>query len=150
MYATCLKYGSFFLYTSTIFLSVHICVYLPPPSQQPYLSCQLSGWLLLHFYNKPQNLWGTFSMVSKSYILSCRSSQFSHSVKPIYVFYKFRFLKPVRCKGKLMLGNSNTHSVYFNPFSTNLPLLYPLKTLESIRFSDVIREYRSATLFENG
>ena len=38
----------------------------------------------------------------------------------------------------------------FNPFSTNVSLLYPLKTLENLRFSDVFRGYRSRTLVENG
>ena len=38
----------------------------------------------------------------------------------------------------------------FNPFSTNVSLLYPLKTLEKRRFSDVLRGYRSGTLVENG
>ena len=37
-----------------------------------------------------------------------------------------------------------------NPFSTNVPLLYPLKTTENLRFSDVFRGYRSGTLVENG
>ena len=36
------------------------------------------------------------------------------------------------------------------PFSTNVPLLYPLKTSEDLRFSDVFRGYRSGTLAENG
>ena len=36
-----------------------------------------------------------------------------------------------------------------NPFSTNVPLLYPLKTYENLRFS-VFREYRSGTLVEHG
>ena len=36
-----------------------------------------------------------------------------------------------------------------NSFSTNVPLLYPLKTLENLRFSDVFRGYRSGTLVEN-
>ena len=35
-------------------------------------------------------------------------------------------------------------------FSTNVPLLYPLKTSENRRFCDVFRGYRSATLAENG
>ena len=38
---------------------------------------------------------------------------------------------------------------FINPFSTNVPLLYPLKT-ENLRFSDVFRKYRSETLVENG
>ena len=36
-----------------------------------------------------------------------------------------------------------------NPFSTNVSLLYPLKTSENRRLSDVIRGYRSGTLVEN-
>ena len=37
-----------------------------------------------------------------------------------------------------------------NPFSTNAPLLYSLKTSENFQFSDVFRGYRSGTLIENG
>ena len=37
-----------------------------------------------------------------------------------------------------------------NTFSTNVPLLYPLKISEHLRFSDVFRECRSGTLVENG
>ena len=40
--------------------------------------------------------------------------------------------------------------IMVNPFSTNVPLLYPLKTSENFRFSDVFRGYRSGTLVENG
>ena len=50
----------------------------------------------------------------------------------IYLFIYFAFL------------------LFFNPFSTNVRLIYPLKTLENLRFSDVFREYRSGTLFEDG
>ena len=35
-----------------------------------------------------------------------------------------------------------------NPFSTNVPLLYPLKT-ENLQFSDVFRWYRNGILVEN-
>ena len=38
----------------------------------------------------------------------------------------------------------------FNLFSTNIRLVYPLKTSENRKFSDVFREYRSGTLVENG
>ena len=41
-------------------------------------------------------------------------------------------------------------SMSINPFSTNVPLLYPLKTSENLRFSDVFRGYRSGTLVKNG
>ena len=37
-----------------------------------------------------------------------------------------------------------------NPFSTNVPLLYPLKIWGNIRFSDVFSRYRSGKLLENG
>ena len=36
------------------------------------------------------------------------------------------------------------------PFSTNVPLLYPLETSQNLRFSDVFRGYRSETLVKNG
>ena len=35
------------------------------------------------------------------------------------------------------------------PFSTNVPLLYPLKTAEILRFSGVFRGYGSEILVEN-
>ena len=37
----------------------------------------------------------------------------------------------------------------FNPFSTSVPLLYPLKTSENLQFS-VFRGHKSGTLVENG
>ena len=37
-----------------------------------------------------------------------------------------------------------------NPFSTNVLLLYALKTSENRRFSDAFRGYRSGALVENG
>ena len=40
--------------------------------------------------------------------------------------------------------------IAINLFLTNVPLLYPLKTSEKLRFSDVFRGYRSGTLVENG
>ena len=43
-----------------------------------------------------------------------------------------------------------TKTRHFNPLSTNVPIPYPLKTLANLQFSDVFREYRSGTLFENG
>ena len=38
----------------------------------------------------------------------------------------------------------------FNPFSTNVSFLYPLKILQNIRFPDVFRGHRSGTWVENG
>ena len=37
----------------------------------------------------------------------------------------------------------------FNPFSTNVPLLYPLKTSENWGFSDAFRGYRGGTFVGN-
>ena len=37
-----------------------------------------------------------------------------------------------------------------NPFSTNVPPLYPLLYLQHLRFSDIFRGYKSRTLVENG
>ena len=40
--------------------------------------------------------------------------------------------------------------ILLNPFSTNVPLIHPLKISENFRFSDVFRGYRNGTLVENG
>ena len=37
-----------------------------------------------------------------------------------------------------------------NSFSTNVPLLYPLKKSENLRFYDILREVYSEKLVENG
>ena len=47
---------------------------------------------------------------------------------------------------RAMIGNQ----VLFNPFSFNVPLLYPLKTSENLRISDIFRGYGSGTLVEIG
>ena len=39
---------------------------------------------------------------------------------------------------------------YLNPYSPNVTFLYPLKTSENQRFSDVFRGYRNVTLGEYG
>ena len=38
---------------------------------------------------------------------------------------------------------------WINPYSTNVSLLYPLKTSENLRFFDVFSGYGSETLVEN-
>ena len=40
--------------------------------------------------------------------------------------------------------------IQFNPFSTNAPFLYLLKTSENLRFFDVFRGFRSGALVGNG
>ena len=39
-------------------------------------------------------------------------------------------------------SSSSSDKSLLNPFSANVPLLYPLKTSENLRFSDVFRGYR--------
>ena len=41
-------------------------------------------------------------------------------------------------------------SVLFNPFAPNARFLYPLKTSENLRFSDVFRGKRKGVLETNG
>ena len=48
------------------------------------------------------------------------------------------------------LSRGQLYSPDINPFSTNVPSLYPLKTSKNRRFSDGFRGYRSGTLVENG
>ena len=51
----------------------------------------------------------------------------------------------------MVIGDSYlSHLWLFNPFSTNVLLLNPLKTSENWRFSDIFRAFRSGTLVENG
>ena len=40
--------------------------------------------------------------------------------------------------------------LFLNPFSTNVPLLYPLKTTENLRVFYVFKGYKSRTLVGNG
>ena len=50
----------------------------------------------------------------------------------------------------LQLSKRSWPLVAINPFSTNVPLLYPLRTSKNLRFSDIFRGYKSGTLAENG
>ena len=60
------------------------------------------------------------------------------------------FTTTPNCNLKLSLFSQSGLLEHINPFSTNVPLLYPLKTSENRRFSNVFRGYRSGTLVENG
>ena len=64
-------------------------------------------------------------------------------------FWKFSILKTktlsIKLEYRLLVESSK-----INPFSSNIPLLYPLKTSENQRFSEVFRGYRSGTFVENG
>ena len=56
-----------------------------------------------------------------------------------------------KASGNTRKTTKNLWEMYcINPFSTNVPLVYPLKTSEKLRFSDVFRGYTSGTLVENG
>ena len=67
-----------------------------------------------------------------------------------YILYIFKFLFCIRSAWKLSRCFLFTFSSSFKSFSTNVPLLYPLKTSENLWFSNVSRGYRSGTLVENG
>ena len=49
---------------------------------------------------------------------------------------------------KLFLNfvNTNKNNLQFHPFLPKFPILYPLETLENVRFSDVYRGYKKGTL----
>ena len=49
----------------------------------------------------------------------------------------------------LKMKSKSAMRILINPFSTNVPLLYPLKT-ENLQFSDVFKGYRSEKLVEIG
>ena len=49
-----------------------------------------------------------------------------------------------------MLTKNIYNSEKINPFLANAPILYPLKTPENERFSDVFRGYKLGTLAANG
>ena len=49
-----------------------------------------------------------------------------------------------------LLNWSFSPAIVVNPFSTNYPFLYALKTSENLRFYDVCWGYKSGTLVENG
>ena len=66
----------------------------------------------------------------------------------IYLF--FSGTESVSCKIRNGLFRKESRVNENNPFSINVPILYPLKPLENFKFSDVFRGYRSGTLVENG
>ena len=53
-------------------------------------------------------------------------------------------------KCRLVYQNHFSNELLINPFSTNVLLLYPLKTSENRGFSEAFRGYRSRKLIENG
>ena len=48
------------------------------------------------------------------------------------------------------LYKCNIVLIWVNLFLANVPILYPLKTPENIRFSGVFRRYKMETLARNG
>ena len=53
-------------------------------------------------------------------------------------------------RGTLVIIGLKSLIKYINTYSPNVTFLYPLKTSENIRFSDVFRGYRNVTLGEYG
>ena len=64
----------------------------------------------------------------------------TNSFHAVIVAYNSLYQKVLRRKFVTMI----------NPFSINVPFLYPLETSENLRYSEVFRRYRSGTLVENG
>ena len=54
--------------------------------------------------------------------------------------------------GEFMFGEEFMHGTIYvltNPFLANIPILHPLKTPESQRFSGVFRGYKMGTIAKN-
>ena len=64
----------------------------------------------------------------------------TNSFHVVIVAYNLLYQKVLRRKFATLI----------NPFSINVPFLYPLETSENLRYSEVFRRYRSGTLVENG
>ena len=69
---------------------------------------------------------------------------FGSSVVPFLgVFYK-------KSWDKQLYNSVGRNTRFHQPISTIVPLLYPLKTPENLRFSGIFRGYRGRTLVKNG
>ena len=75
---------------------------------------------------------------------------YSLNFKNFATAFFFLYVDFLKCFMEINQTNYSYIIIVFNPFSTNVPLLYPLKTSENRRFSDVFSRYRSGTLVENG
>ena len=82
--------------------------------------------------------------VCMSYTLARLYKKFTHELKLIN--------KCISSTGpdSIHVAKTKKYHSEINPFSINVPLLYPLITSENRRFPDVFRGYRSGTLVENG
>ena len=80
----------------------------------------------------------------KLFLLKARSSDFS---LPAFL-EKYNFWACLFPSGLSCIFHWKVQS-FINSFSTNVPLLYPLKTSENLRFSNIFSRYRSGTLVEN-
>ena len=66
---------------------------------------------------------------------------------PVHLKTRKQLMKVAPWK-KLFLNcvNININNLQFNPFFLNVPILYPLETIEDLRFSDVHRGYKREKL----
>ena len=81
-----------------------------------------------------------YKVVRKNHPFYDRFSKFLHSSTICQNFTMWKFAP---------LWNSFKSNTSINPFQTNAPFLYPLKTSENLQFSDVFRGYRKGTLAWN-
>ena len=64
------------------------------------------------------------------------------------IYYLTTILDKIALDRPLISKSYRLATSVFNPYSPNVTFLYPLKTSENLRFSDVFRGYRKVTLGE--
>ena len=92
-----------------------------------------------------------FKRAHKMYIICCRCENYIKQWHNIYIWkILFRIISVLWGHTTSLWWNLQEKLDIFNPLSTNVPLLFPLKTSENLWFSDVFRRCRSGTLAESG
>ena len=115
---------------SSIYLIFSCCYFLPIPRLQNEIHIvAVYGILSAAFFVRAPIFWCPSRLA--------RGTMNSYFIKRL-----------PHCHNKILFYN-NTLSVHslvsFNPFHANVPFLYPLKTSENQRFSDMFRGYRNGT-----
>ena len=117
-----------------------------------YLSCSFGNSRPFDPYSawKKKNINSKIAKTSKLLIMkpiyqttvSARKCKVS---KKRYLRSRFPLLKKLNLlKTHCVFSTQSVHSFfYFNPFNTNIPFLYPLKSSENVILSDIFRGYSS-------
>ena len=101
------------------------------------LSCHRPRQLLAKHPKGGESLWKIFNSITKCSSNIVNENHRLSAVNSVGIVNQ-NFCKLLHTK------------MLINPFSTNVPLLYPLQTSENRRSSDVFKGYSSGTLVENG